>query len=198
MADRYRNSLFIRERGKLVPYASDHARQDRSFRNLKGRPELVDALPGLDDDPALRALLKAVNGTSTGLFSVAAAGEALHVPRGHQHSGYLEFALNSVSAVQQIENYFPVFAMFNRYLHLHRFQRASFEWEIEDAAFTAVNVHGFACSVYVRADLEDSAAMARANWEQAMEILGQSLCTRRGTEVDPIYGVTEPQRARTG
>ena len=198
MAERYRNSLSIRERGKVVPYPGDHGRFDLGFRDLKGRPELVDTLPGLDADPALRALLKAMNGTATGLFSVACACDAVHVERGHRHSGYVEFALNSQYGVQQAENYFPVFVAFQRYLHLHRFERASFDWEIEDAAFTAVNVYGFTCSVHVHTDHVDSAAMARADWEKALEILGQGLCSRRGAEIDPIYCARAPQRAYSG
>ena len=121
MADRYRNHLSISEDQRCVPYSS---LAERGFRILKGRPERIPALPGAGGDPALRVLLEAMNGASTGIFSVACASQEAKAKGGYQLRGYIEFALNSRWAVQEEANYVPVFAGFDRWLRAHRFRSA--------------------------------------------------------------------------
>jgi hypothetical protein len=186
MADRCRNFLSIRERGKSMPYC-DSTNRDRGFKNLKSRPESIATVTGLDPDPALRAVVQAINAPGTGLFTVASACLEDHFERGHRFTGYVEFALNSQAAVQDAANYFALFQSFSRRLHAHRFESARFEWELEETVFLAIGVSGFTCTVLVKTDLVDSATTARHDWERALQIVGQHLGGLQGAEDNPIY-----------
>jgi hypothetical protein len=186
MADRCRNTLSIRERGKFVPYC-DPAHKDRGFKNLKSRPDSIATLVGLDHDPALLAVVAAINASGTRLFSVACRSHEDHLERGHRSSGYVEFAWNSQAAVQDAASYFPLFQRFGRWLHFHRFEAAWFEWELEETEFLDAAVSGFTCAVFLKTGLLESATKARHDWEQALRILGHFLGACRGTEDEPIY-----------
>jgi hypothetical protein len=182
MADLSRNSLSIRERGWAVPYTP--TRPERAFRDLKGHPEqLVDC----ELDPALRGLVAAVNAPGTGIFTVASAALPTSLGRGHRHSGYVEFTLNSRREVGCAANYFPIFFAFSQLLQAQRLDRAQFHWDLGETEFLDAGVSGFACCVYVKTDFVGSAAMAQDDWDQAMAILAQSLSAYRGSETDPIY-----------
>jgi hypothetical protein len=176
--------MVIREGGKFLPYR-DSSRPERGFKNLKTCPPLIAALPWLDS--AMATWVAAINAAGTGLFSVACGSLGTCLERGNRHSGYVEFALNSQVAVRDAANYFPIFLLFNRWLHFHRFVRASFEWELEEAEFIEVGLSGFTCAVYVKTDFVESAIVAQDDWTQALSILGHHLGSQRGHEDDPIY-----------
>ena len=103
----YLNHLTISHRGKGIPYGGlGEIREDgganHGFRNLKGRPHLIDLVPELRSDPALRSLVLTVNAAHTALFTIGCVSGPVPDTDGHGHrySGYIEFALNSRSAVE--------------------------------------------------------------------------------------------------
>lgn len=192
MAEPYRNSLSIREEGYLCVRQLDPSRAESGFQVLKGRPALIAALPEVAADRALRTALEAMNGACTRIFSVACANQEARLDGGHQLRGYVEFALNSRSEVQDAINYFPVFAGFDRSLRSYCFRRAEFDWQLSAAEFVDAGVSGFTCNVNVRTDIVATSAEARADWQEALCILGQHLGMIRWGEPDPIYEPPDP------
>jgi len=189
----YPNYLSIRERGKGIPYFGDGvAREDgdanHGFKNLKTNPDELDSIPELAVDPPLKALVAAINAPHTGLFSVGCVSGPVHdEERGHRRTGYVEFALNSVSRVQDARNYFPAFFYFNKLLHREQFATVKFDWQLEGAHFTDVDVGGFSCTVFVNTQFFSSATEAEDAWRRALELLAALLGDVPDDTRDPIY-----------
>lgn len=173
----YSNVLAILQQIKVVPYAGDGVRRENGganygFKNLKGSPHLIGAIPELDSDRALRSLIETINAAHTGLFSVGCASGEVKEDSGYRYTGYVEVALNSKSAVADAGNYFPAFFHFDRLLSERRFQHpVQFYWELQPARFTDVNVNGFTCSVYVNTSFFPSVEEAYQCWTAALGLL---------------------------
>ena len=193
--DRFMNFLSIRERGKGVPYGPGAPREDGScnhgFKPLKGNLHDLGSIPELTDDLALREVVAAINAPETSLFSTGCLSGPVHEEQGHRRTGYVEFALNSMSLVQDAQNYFPVFFWFNKALHGEQFARAKFDWELEGASFLdAGGVGGFTCAVFVNTPFTSTEDLALSDWRAAMELLGGYLHSVRNDATDYIYPPT--------
>ena len=122
----YSNLLSLNFKPKGVPYGgSGEEREDGGanygFKNLRRNPELIDSVPELQRDQSLRKVIELINGPATGLFSIGCVSGEVHDDRGFRFSGYVEFSLNSVSAVQDAGSYFPLFFHFGRLLNENQF-----------------------------------------------------------------------------
>ena len=121
MEPQYRNILVMAHKSKGIPYwGSGKPRSDGDmnygFQDLKGQPELLDDVPELQTDAALRSLMAAISGRGIGLFSVGCLSAMIHDEHGHRMTGYVEFALNSARAAADAASYFPIFFHFDRHL----------------------------------------------------------------------------------
>ncbi len=101
---RHSNYLSIRHRAKPIPYGGDGVlREDGDanygFKYVKGDEAALRAIPELAKDSALLDLALAINSHQTGLFSVGCVSGPIDDDQGHRDSGYIEFAINSKSAI---------------------------------------------------------------------------------------------------
>jgi len=123
---RHSNYLTISQRGKPIPYGGKGIlREDGDtkygFKYVKGDEVALRLIPELAKDRVLLQLALAINAPQTGLFSVGCVSGQVDDDRGHRDSGYIEFAINSRSAIADAKNYFPIFFHFDRFLHESNF-----------------------------------------------------------------------------
>lgn len=175
----YAVSLTIGHGGKGIPYGGHHGelREDgttnHGFKNLKGRPHLLDSVPELRDSPALYELVRAINEPDTGLVSVGcAAWDYSDEREGYRRAGYIEFAINLVEMIGDARNYFPMFFHFDKMLHDRRFnEMVNYIWELEWASFWPTKADGFTCAVWIYTPFRPSPEEAKDLWEVALEPL---------------------------
>jgi hypothetical protein len=189
--NRYRNTLQIGHGGKGVPYGratrSDGA-LNHGFKNLKGDLSQLDSIPELNDEPALRSLIGAINAPSSALFSIGCLADDVDETSGHRRTGYVEFAFNSKTHVVDAGSYFPAFFHFDRLLQSSAFPHAvQFNWELAPAAFLDARVEGFTCSVFINTHFSPSRASASEDWDAAASALNLLLSAIPCDHNDAIY-----------
>ncbi len=187
----YLNYLSIHQSGKGVPYGGSDPRQDGTqnfgFKNIKGTPQGVALIPELHDDAPMRELVAALARPDVGVFTIGCVSGPAERNGEVQLCGYVEFCLNSQSAIGDASAYFPPFFHFDRFLHKTGFSTpVMFTWELMGATFDEEQVHGFTCTVYVNTDYCDSRAQAEVWWAESMACLREGLCTIP-PYTDPIY-----------
>lgn len=189
----WQNTLAISRRSKGVPYGGyGEARPDGSanygFRDLKGRPDLLDEVPELRDDAALRSVVAAINAPTAGLFSVGCLSADVADEHGHRVTGYVEFALNSATHAADAANYFPAFFPFDRLLDTRGFPHpVQFCWELMGAHFFASSTDGFTAAVYINTHYLPDRELARRAWTAACGALEELLSQIPPFPADPIY-----------
>jgi hypothetical protein len=174
------NYLSINQGGKGIPYggvARENGDVNHGFKYVKGDDEALRSIPELLRDPALLDLALDINASETGLFSIGCVSDSVQDDRGHRDSGYIEFAINSRSAIADAQSYFPLFFHFDRLLHSSKFSvPASFNWELSGATFFECNhAVGFTCSVFVNTGYVQSREEAGQNWTDSLSVLGYFL-----------------------
>lgn len=190
----WRNRLSVSPLGKAIPYAgTGEARPDGGanfgFKDLKGRPEAFDEVPEAADDPALAAVIRAINAPHTGVFSIASMSGLETCVGGALYSGYLEIAFNSRHQVEDAANYFGMFMRFDRLLAARAFPFAvEFEWELCPAHFSAGDVGGFSMAVRIRTACAPDAERAFESWEAAMALLTELFVAVPEERSDALYG----------
>ena len=152
----YQNYLNIKHRPKSIPYGGDGViREDGDanygFRYVKGNETELLKIPELSKDSSLRDLALLINGAHTGLFTVGCVSGHTADEQGHRDSGYIEFSINSKSAIADAGSYFPIFFHFDRGLSQNKFSVAvSYSWELQSANFTeSDDANGFTCSITI-------------------------------------------------
>jgi hypothetical protein len=189
----YLNVLAISPATKSVPYDGTGAQREDGgtnygYKNLKRHPELLDTIPELASDPALRSILAAIDHPSTGLFSVACMSQTIVDERGCRLSGYLEFALNAKDEVADPAHYFRLFLEFDRRLRQEGFpEPVSFQWEICPTRFVEAQVDGFAVDVRVDTDYHSEPEGAYECWTRALAALEKLLAGVPARSSAPIY-----------
>lgn len=189
------NSLSIRFDGKGIPYGGiGEPRADGGanfgFKNLAGHPELVDTIPELATDPALRSLVAAINNPKSGLFSVGCASGDVKEREGFRRSGYIEFAVNSRQFIAGAQNYFPLFFHFSKQLFEQKFaQPAQYHWELQPAAFFEAKAEGFTCTIFINTHFFPAGDAASQCWELVLKRLEVFLGALGTPSPDAIYEV---------
>lgn len=190
----FQSYLCISHRHKGIPYGGDGIlREDGDanygFKSLKGALHLIDEVPELKSDSALRELALAVNQPSTGLLSVGCVGGSVEEQGKHRYSGYFEFAFNSRDGISDASNYFPAFFHFDRMMQsLSNVPPVLYHWELIPCTFVERgHPSGYSCAVTVNTHWRDSAAEARADWEMSLAYLAQLLGQIPPFGPDSIY-----------
>lgn len=147
------------------------------FTYVKSDEAALRKIPELVKDPALLQMALAINAPETGLFTIGCASEPVDDDRGHRDSGYMEFAINSRSAIADAQSYFPIFFHFDRFLHEAKFSAPTqFNWELEGATFLECdNSTGFTCSVTINTHYSTTREEATHLWSESLEALGYYL-----------------------
>ena len=187
------NVLEISPRKKTVPYQGSESRRvdggtDHGFKNLKLHPELVDAVPELGSDPALRNIMTAIDRPQTGLFSIACESRMITDQRGSRLSGYVEFALNCRNEAADAAQYFRIFQSFDVRLRQEGFDESvSFQWVLCPTRFAEAELDAFAAEVRVDTAFHLDPAVAYARWSRALAALEATLVAFPRCSGPPIY-----------
>jgi hypothetical protein len=194
MADQqFLNLLELSPRKKTVPYPpveapKEDGGRDYGFKNLKLHPELLDQVPELEQDPALRKILAAIDQPTTGLFSIACESRMIADARGSRLSGYLEFALNCRDAAGDPGKYFRIFHDFDCRLRRESFPDAvSFQWVLCPTRFEEAELDGFAAEVRVETPYLPDPSAAYECWSRALAVLEATLAAIPRAAGLPIY-----------
>lgn len=190
----YTNYLSIRHRGKPIPYGGngvlrDDGEANHGFKYVKGDDAALRAIPELTKDPALLELALAINAPQTGLFSIGCVSGAVDDERGHRDCGYIEFAINSKSAIADAQSYFPIFFHFDRFLNDARFSApAHFNWELEGATFMeSDDSSGFTCAIFINTGYSQTREEATHIWSESLGALANFLKNVPAEQSDFIY-----------
>jgi hypothetical protein len=185
------SAVQISPRKKTVPYEGETRRNggtDHGFKNLKLHPELVDTVPELGSDPALRRIMSAIDRPPTGLFSIACESRRITDQRGSRLSGYLEFALNCRNEAADAAQYFRIFQTFDGRLRQEGFgESVSFQWVLCPTRFVEAQLDGFAAEVRVDTAFHLDPVVAYECWSRALAVLEATLAAFPRCSGPPIY-----------
>lgn len=188
----YLNYLSIRQDGKGVPYGGmseprEDGTQNFGFKNIKGAPQDVALIPELRDDAPMRDLMAALAHPDVGVFTIGCESGPVEGDGQLRLTGYVEFSLNSRSAIGDAAVYFPLFFHFDRFLHETAFAASvMFTWELMAASFVEKHVDGFTCTVFVNTSYSEKREQAEAWWAESMACLREGLCSIP-VYADPLY-----------
>jgi hypothetical protein len=189
-----KNMLALDHKPKGIPYGgAGEMRPDGDanygFKDIKGRPDLLPTIPELARDPALLEAIGVINQPNTGLFSIGCASSLTTDSDGFYLMGYIEFAFNSASYVQDPSRYFSLFFQFDRALSAEDAPIiAYYLWELQPAAFTDANIGGYSCSVNIKTSHMPTEQQATMKWEEALGLLSVYLSTVPADAKDLLYG----------
>jgi len=122
------------------------------------------------------------------LFSVGCESGEVSEKQGFRRSGYIEFAINSKSHVQDAANYFSIFFHFDRLLANTKFSHGvQFNWQLQGATFIDCNTSGYTCTVFVNTHFCANSLMAGQSWSAALAALAQLLSAVPAYKGEAIY-----------
>ncbi len=189
----YSNDLTLSYQAKIIPYAAN-CRTDTTgsinygFKNLKIKPSLIETIPEVTDDTGLKNLVKAINKRESCFFTVGCSSKFTHNDTGHRREGYLEFAWNCTSCVQDAINYFALYFHFNKSLLTKGFnQPVQMRWIIQEASFSDVEIHGFSCAVHIETRSLSSPEQADQAWQLSLRMIDAYLSTVETLQSKSIY-----------
>lgn len=189
----YQNYLEINHHHKPIPYGGfgevrDDGEANHGFKYVKGNDAALCLIPELARDAVLLELARSINAPETGLFSVGCLSLPVNDANGFRHSGYMEFAFNSCSAIADASNYFPVYFHFDRGLYKRQFPTAvSFYWQLQPCTFTEADATGFTCAITLNTHCSPTQEAALSAWDEALCALGSYLRSVPAMGSDYIY-----------
>jgi len=189
----YSNELSLSAQAKAIPYASDclvgpDSVTNYGFKNLKIKPSLIETIPELENDASLRALVTTLNACESSFFTAGCDSKLHCTSAGYYRQGYIEIAWNCTQCVQDAINYFALYFHFNKSLLVQGFnQPVQLKWNIQEVTFSAVEVHGFSCSIQVKTRSLSSAEAANQAWQLSLRMIQSYLETVETNRSSPIY-----------
>jgi len=190
---KYSNVLQVNQGGKGIPYGGtgetrDDGDANYGFKNLKGSLDRIVEIPELKDDQALRDLVLSLNRPESAFATVGCVSGRVNEKQGFRVSGYVEFAYDSVEAVADAANYFPVFFHFDRALHLMKFDYdVHFHWELMGATFVLTGTHGFTMTVTVNTGWYTEEHAASLAWKNGLNFLENFLAQVASAQGLPLF-----------
>ena len=191
----YRNYLSIKHEHKTVPYGgTGEMRPDGDanygFKNLKGNPQLMEAVPELIKDPALMALAQAINAPDTGLCSIGCVSDRYEEKGRFRHAGYMEIAFNSRSHITNPNHYFDLFYGFDQLIEKSGFDvSVEFNWSIQPATFIEEKATGHTCTIKLNTYFSESEQAATQAWQATLELLAQHLGNIPIKQTDYLFSI---------
>ena len=181
----YTNTLHMSPYGKSIPYPRT-GQGNYGFKNLKVRPELIDTIPELLNDQGLKSLVKALNTQESDFFSVGCFSDIRKTLKGLRHRGYIEFAWNCTTCVQDAVHYFSLFFHFDQFLRNQCFDhRVKLDWLIEEAQFSDIGLSGFCCAIFI--DTAPCQLNADAVWQTSLQTIESFFKSIPKTSSTAIY-----------
>jgi len=190
----YMNQLSLNYKHKGIPYGGfgesrDDGDANYGFKDLKGNNSLIPEIPELKRDLSLMNLVRAIDAPQTGLLSIGCVSGDIEDEQGFRNTGYVEISINSVSAITDAKNYFPLFFHFDRLLNSNNFSvKVHFDWELQPATFIDAKASGFTCTIIVNTHYSKTKLEAEASWSESLGVLGFFLGSVPREHHDLIYG----------
>lgn len=187
------NSLSIGAHSKEIPYLSDGiTRSDGQinygFKNLIAHPELLEAIPELNGDRALKSLVHLLNFGGAPFFTTGCFSQEISEEGGYRRSGYIEFAWNYQACVRDAINYFSLFFHFEQFLHINQFDRkVKFQWSLEQTHFLDLDLLGFCCAISIETGACASSDLAYEIWQVSLSALETFLNSVPSQSTPVIY-----------
>lgn len=187
----YINTLHMSPYGKSVPYP-ENGEANHGFKNLKRSPSLIDSIPELLADEGLKSLVKSLNAQESSFFSIGCFSGMRKTLHGLRHQGYVEFAWNCTTCVQDAIHYFSLFFHFDKFLRTQGFDhRVRLNWIIEEAQFCDINLCGFCCAIFIDTAPCQLAADATTAWQMSLRTIELFLNTVPRSSENAIYTGTD-------
>lgn len=189
----YLNLLSLSPCAIAIPYLGDgipraNGQINHGFKNLIAYPDLIEAIPELASDPAMKSLVITLNARSSRFFTTGCFSSQIADPSGYRYHGYLQFSWNCQVCIRDAINYFSLFFHFEQFLHTHKFNRAvKFNWSIEQTHFLDLDLAGFCCAIFINTDYCASDDRAYASWEGTLAVLESFLGSVPGKSAQSIY-----------
>ncbi|MEM8613342.1 MAG: hypothetical protein AAGF93_15080 [Cyanobacteria bacterium P01_H01_bin.105] len=185
MSFSYTNTLQLSPYGKSIPYPRS-GQSNHGFKNLKLRPDLIDTIPELSTDQGLRSLVKFLNTQESNFFSTGCFSDIRKTLQGLRHRGYIEFAWNCTTCIQDAAHYFSLFFHFDQFLRTQEFDhRIKLDWLIEEAQFSDIGLCGFCCAIFI--DTAPCQLYADVVWQTSLQTIEAFFRSIPKTSSTPIY-----------
>ncbi|MEM1252737.1 MAG: hypothetical protein AAGI69_09905 [Cyanobacteria bacterium P01_H01_bin.21] len=186
----YVNTLHMSPYGKSIPYP-ENGESNHGFKNLKLSPDLIDSIPELSLDTGLKSLVKSLNAQESSFFSVGCFSRMRQTLHGIRHHGYVEFAWNCTTCVQDAIHYFSLFFHFDKYLRNEKFNHSvKLDWIIEEVRFCDVGICGFCCAIFIDTAPCKLTTEAVIAWQISLKTIQLFLNTIPRSSSDVIYADT--------
>ncbi|MEM7062566.1 MAG: hypothetical protein AAF572_05310 [Cyanobacteria bacterium P01_B01_bin.77] len=181
----YTNTLHLSSHGKSIPYPKN-GQNNYGFKNLKRRPDLIDTIPELSADQGLKSLVKSLNTQESNFFSIGCFSDLRETLQGLRHRGYIEFAWNCTTCVQDAIHYFSLFFHFEQFLRAQGFNhQVKLDWLIEEAQFSDIGLCGFCCAIFI--DTAPCQIDADVVWQASLQTIETFLKSIPKTSSTAIY-----------
>jgi hypothetical protein len=184
----------------ISPYLCDrHTRADgqknNGFKNLITHPELLHHVPELASDPALHAVISALNFGDPHFFTTGCCSRCVEQDQTYQYNGYLEFAWNCQTRVRDAIYFFSLFFHFEHFLQCVPFDRSiHFHWMIEETQFLDIDISGFCCAVFFHTAFHATKSQAYDDWQSALQVFEAFLATITAQPTKPLYSPQIPAK----
>jgi hypothetical protein len=170
--------LTIRQRGKGVPYGCgprDEGSINHGFKLLKGGRSTANDIPEAEGEPGLTRLIVALNEPRASFLSIGCEMALNHDEKqGHSKTGYIEFALDSLTLAADARHSFAVFFYFDEYLNRTRFNEPIlFRCELEGNALVSNDKTFYSICCWIHTAFCPSAEIAVALWDKAADVLAR-------------------------
>ncbi|MEM9806607.1 MAG: hypothetical protein AAF959_15140 [Cyanobacteria bacterium P01_D01_bin.56] len=192
----YIHTLHVSPYGKSIPYPKN-GQANHGFKNLKCYPDLIDSVPELSTDNSLKSLVVSLNAQSSSFFSIGCFSNVRSTLHGLRHQGYIEFAWDCKTCVQDAIHYFSLYFHFDQFLRTCRFNhRVKLDWLIEEANFCDANLHGFCCAIFIDTAPCQITADAINAWEVSLQTIESFLNTVPQSSSNAIYTTAAPELSK--
>ncbi|MEO0868761.1 MAG: hypothetical protein AAFY17_10000 [Cyanobacteria bacterium J06642_11] len=183
----YIHTLQVSPYGKAIPYPKD-GQANHGFKNLKHHPDLIHSIPELSTDSNLKSLIVSLNAQDSSFFSIGCFSTMRKTLHGLRHQGYVEFAWNCKTCVQDAIHYFSLYFHFDQFLRTHGFNhRVKLDWLIEEASFCDANLYGFCCAIFIDTTPCQVTKDAMAAWKTSLQTIESFLQAVPQSSTNEIY-----------
>lgn len=167
----YINTLHVSPYGKSIPYP-ENSQKNYGFKNLKHCPELIDSIPEVSADNALKSLLISLNAQESSFFSIGCFSGMQKTLNGLRRRGYVEFSWNCKNCVQDAIHYFSLYFHFDQFLRTNGFNhRVKLDWQIEEAQFCDIDLYGFCCAIFIDTAPCQATTEATTAWQTSLQTI---------------------------
>lgn len=189
--------LAIEQRSKAIPYPPDEGDDytNYGFQDLKSDTSAIQAIHEVQDCPAFRDALVAINAPETPFFTVGCEKSLNRHEEQYWKRGFLEFSFNYPEVVTNATSYFGLFFQFSQSTEVRDFlaeHSIHLCWELQQCRFKKIDESGFTCCVWITTNDHTTAAECEADWDEAVNHVARFVAAFRLTRLPPSPPIYAP------